>query len=31
MLKKNTVAGYAHINFLGNIDFLKSVIGYNII
>ena len=29
--KKNTVAGYAHINFLGNIDFLKSVIGYNII
>lgn len=29
--KKNTIAAYAHINFLGNIDFLKSVIGYNFI
>lgn len=28
-IKENTLAGYAHINFLGNIDFLKYVIGYN--
>lgn len=28
-VKKNTLAGYAHINFLGNIDFFKYVTGYN--
>ncbi|WP_294404530.1 cobyrinate a,c-diamide synthase [uncultured Clostridium sp.] len=27
--KKNTLAGYAHINFLGNIDFFKYISGYN--
>ena len=27
--KKNTLAGYAHINFLGNIDFFKYVTGYD--
>ncbi|WP_294153666.1 cobyrinate a,c-diamide synthase [uncultured Clostridium sp.] len=27
--KKNTLAGYAHINFLGNIDFFKCISGYN--
>lgn len=26
--KNNTIAGYPHINFLGNINFLKEVIGY---
>lgn len=26
--KKNTVAGYAHINFIGNIEFLKTVLNY---
>ena len=30
-VKKNTLAGYAHINFLGNIDFFKYVTGYNMI
>lgn len=25
-LKKNTLAGYAHINFLGNLDFFKELI-----
>ena len=29
-LKNNTLAGYAHINFLGNIDFLKSLVQYDI-
>ena len=29
-VKNNTLAGYAHINFLGNIDFLKYVIGYDV-
>jgi len=24
--KKNTLAGYAHINFLGNIEFLKALV-----
>lgn len=27
-LKNNTIGGYAHINFLGNIEFLKSIVGY---
>ena len=27
--KKNTLAGYAHINFMGNIDFFKCISGYN--
>lgn len=27
--KKNTLAGYAHINFLRNIDFFKCISGYN--
>lgn len=26
--KNNTIAGYPHMNFLGNIEFLKEVIGY---
>lgn len=26
--KNNTIAGYPHVNFLGNIEFLKEVIGY---
>lgn len=26
--KKNTLAGYAHINFAGNIDFFKALVGY---
>lgn len=28
-LKKNTLAGYAHVNFLGNIEFLKALVDYN--
>lgn len=27
--KKNTLAGYAHVNFLGNIEFLKALVDYN--
>lgn len=27
--KKNTLAGYAHINFLGNIDLFKYISGYD--
>lgn len=26
--KNNTIAGYPHVNFLGNIDFFKEIIGY---
>lgn len=26
--KKNTLAGYAHINFLGNIELLKKLVNY---
>lgn len=26
--KNNTIAGYPHVNFLGNIEFLKEIIGY---
>lgn len=25
-IKNNTLAGYAHVNFLGNIDFLKAIL-----
>lgn len=28
-LKNNTLAGYAHINFLGNIEFLKMLLNMN--
>ncbi|MGN0143584.1 MAG: cobyrinate a,c-diamide synthase [Clostridium sp.] len=28
-VKNNTLAGYAHINFLGNIDFLKGLVQYD--
>ncbi|KAJ50343.1 cobyrinic acid a,c-diamide synthase [Clostridium tetanomorphum] len=27
-IKNNTVAGYAHLHFFGNIDFLKQLLGY---
>lgn len=26
--KNNTIAGYPHVNFLGNIDFFKEIVGY---
>lgn len=28
-IKNNTLAGYAHINFLGNIEFLKELVQYD--
>ena len=27
--KKNTLAGYPHIHFIGNLDFLKVLVGYD--
>ena len=27
--KKNTLAGYPHIHFIGNLDFFKELVGYN--
>ncbi|MGL5352685.1 MAG: cobyrinate a,c-diamide synthase [Clostridium sp.] len=27
--KKNTLAGYPHIHFIGNLDFLKSLVNYD--
>ena len=26
--KNNTIAGYPHVNFLGNIEFFKEIVGY---
>lgn len=28
--KKNTIAGYPHINFRGNIEFFKAIVGYDL-
>ena len=30
-MKKNTLAGYPHVHFFGNIDFLKYIIRGNIL